>query len=85
MGAQAILVALALVLAPLRAQAADLVVWCEEGQYAEEDTAVREVIAAFEQDTGKQVGLVLGSQEKLVADLVAALEAGRQPPTSSSP
>ncbi len=55
---QAVLVALALVLAPLGAQAADLVVWWEKGYYAEEDEAVREIIAAFEQETGKQVELV---------------------------
>ena len=65
-------------------EAADLVVWWEEGCYAEEDEAVREIIAAFEQKTGKQVELVLGPQEELVADLVAALEAGRRRPTSSS-
>ena len=67
-------------MAPLGARAADLVVWWEEGQAAEEDEAVREVIAAFEQDSGKQVELVLGPQEELVADLVAALEAGRRTP-----
>ena len=55
-------------------------VWWEEGQAAEEDEAVREIIAAFEQDSGKQVELVLGPQEELVADLVAALEAGRRTP-----
>ena len=69
-----------LAMAPLGAQAADLVVWWEEGQAAEEDEAVREIIAAFEQKTGKQVELVLGEQEELVSDLVAALEAGRPPP-----
>ena len=50
--------AAALVMAPLGAQAADLVVWWEKGYYAQEDEAVREIIAAFEQDTGKQVELV---------------------------
>ena len=67
-------------MAPLGAQAADLVVWWEEGQAAEEDEAVREIVAAFEQESGKQVELVLGPQEELVADLVAALEAGRRTP-----
>ncbi len=69
-----------LLLTPLGARAADLVVWWEEGQAAEEDEAVREIVAAFEQQTGKQVELVLGLQEKLVANLVAALEAGRPTP-----
>jgi multiple sugar transport system substrate-binding protein len=56
------------------------VVWWEKGQAAEEDDAVREVIAAFEQHSGKQVELVLAPQEELVADLVATLEAGRPTP-----
>jgi ABC-type glycerol-3-phosphate transport system substrate-binding protein len=74
------LVIAALILAPLGAKASDLVVWWEEGQTAEEDEAVRETIAAFEQETGKQVELVLAQQERLVADLVAALKSGRRPP-----
>ena len=78
-GRAAVLAALP-VTAPLGAKAADLVVWWEEGQAAEEDEAVREIVAAFEQETGKQVELVLGVQEELVADLVAALEAGRPTP-----
>ena len=77
---QVILMVAALVLAPLGAQGADLVVWWEEGQYAEEDGAVSEIVAAFEQKTRKSVELVLGAQEELVADLVAALEAGRRTP-----
>ena len=47
-----------LVMAPLGAKAADLVVWWEKGFYAQEDEAVREIIAAFEQESGKQVELV---------------------------
>ena len=47
-----------LAMAPLGAKAADLVVWWEKGFYPQEDEAVREVIAAFEQKTGKQVKLV---------------------------
>ena len=74
---RALVLAAALILAPLGAQAADLVVWWEEGQAAEEDEAVREIIAAFEQNAGKQVELVLGQQEQIAADLVAAIEAGR--------
>jgi ABC-type glycerol-3-phosphate transport system substrate-binding protein len=53
MHAHALLVALALILAPLGAQAADLVVWWEKGYYAQEDDAIREIVAAFEQETGK--------------------------------
>jgi ABC-type glycerol-3-phosphate transport system substrate-binding protein len=55
MRAQTVFVALALVLAPLGVRAADLVAWWDEGFYAEEDEAVREIIAAFEQETGKEV------------------------------
>jgi multiple sugar transport system substrate-binding protein len=73
-------IAAALIMAPLGAKAADLVVWWEKGQAAEEDEAVREIIAAFEQKTGKQVEIVLGEQERLVSDLVTALEAGRPSP-----
>ena len=42
-----------LAMAPLGANGADLVVWWDEGYYAEEDEAVAEIIAAFEQKTGK--------------------------------
>jgi multiple sugar transport system substrate-binding protein len=74
------LLAAMLLTTPLGADAADLVVWWEEGQATEEDAAVREIVAAFEQDSGKQVELVLGPQEKFVTELVAALEAGRTTP-----
>ena len=58
-----VLLAAALVLAPLGAQAADLVVWWEKGYYAQEDEAVPEIIAAFEQETGKQVELVFHPEQ----------------------
>jgi ABC-type glycerol-3-phosphate transport system substrate-binding protein len=41
--------AAALATAPLGAHAADLVVWWDEGYSAEEDEAVKEIIAAFGQ------------------------------------
>jgi ABC-type glycerol-3-phosphate transport system substrate-binding protein len=44
----------AFALAPLGARGADLVVWWEEGFYAQEDAAVREIIASFEQESGKR-------------------------------
>jgi multiple sugar transport system substrate-binding protein len=75
-----IIVAAALATAVPGAEAADLVVWWEKGWYPQEDAAVREIVAAFEQDSGKDVDLVLGPQEELVADLVAAVEAGRSVP-----
>ena len=68
-----VLVASVLVLAPLRAPAADLVVWWQKGFYAQEDAAVREIIAAFEQGTGKQVELVFLDQQEHPAAIAAAL------------
>jgi hypothetical protein len=48
----------ALVLAPLGAQGADLVVWWDQGVYPEQDAAVAELISAFEHKTGTDVELV---------------------------
>ena len=52
------ILATALMMAPLGAQAADLVVWWEQGFYPQENEAVSEIVTAFEQETGKQVELV---------------------------
>jgi multiple sugar transport system substrate-binding protein len=69
-----------LAMAPLSARAADLVVWWQEGYYDQEDAAVREIIAAFEQGSGKDVELVFYEQQaELPEKLKAALEAGRPP------
>jgi multiple sugar transport system substrate-binding protein len=76
---RASILAAALILAPLAAQAADLVVWWEEGFYPEEDAAVRETIAAFEQKTGKDVELVLQPQAELTGKVQAAIETGQPP------
>ncbi len=75
------LVASALLLAPLGARAADLVVWWEKGFYPQEDAAVREIIAAFEQETGKQVELVRHGRDldQQTAAVQAAIDAGRPP------
>ena len=85
MRSRAVVLAAALVVAPVGARGADLVIWWEEGQSPEEDEAVREIVAAFEQGTGKQVELVLGPQEEARGDLVAALGVGDQLRTLSSP
>jgi multiple sugar transport system substrate-binding protein len=66
-------------LPPLSARAADLVVWWDEGYYPEEREAVEAIVAAFEQETGKEVELVLYPQDKLPYKIEAALEAGRPP------
>jgi multiple sugar transport system substrate-binding protein len=64
---------------PLGADAADLVVWWDEGFYAEEAKALREAVAAFEQQSGKQVELVLHGLTEFDDKLPAAIEAGRPP------
>jgi multiple sugar transport system substrate-binding protein len=64
---------------PLGANAADLVVWWPEGYYAEEDVAVRETIAAFEQDSDKEVELVFYPEEELPDKIAAGLEGGQPP------
>ena len=79
MRARAVVLAVALVLAPLGAKAADLVVWWEQGFYPQEDAAIREIVAAFEQKTGKQVELVQPAQDELFGKAQAALAAGRPP------
>jgi hypothetical protein len=63
----------------LGAEAADLVVWWEQGFYPEEDKAVQETIAAFEQKTGKHVELVFHDQADLPDKAQAAIEAGQPP------
>jgi multiple sugar transport system substrate-binding protein len=68
-----------LLLAPLGARAADLVVWWDKGFYPAEDEAIREIMAAFEQKTGKQVELVQPVFNELPGNIVAALEAGQPP------
>jgi multiple sugar transport system substrate-binding protein len=74
-----VLLAAAIVLAPLGAQTADLVVWWPEGYYAEEDAAVRETIAAVEQGGDKQVELVFYSDEELLGRIAAGHEGSQLP------
>jgi multiple sugar transport system substrate-binding protein len=69
----------AMLLTPLGARAADLVVWWDEAYYAKEDAAIREIVAAFEQKTGKQVELALHSMDEHPENIVASLEAGQPP------
>jgi multiple sugar transport system substrate-binding protein len=75
----AIVLAAALAMAPLGAQAADLVVWWEKGFYLQEDAAVAEIVAAFEQETGKQVELVQPEQNEIFDKAQAAIVAGNPP------
>jgi multiple sugar transport system substrate-binding protein len=79
MRTRAIVLAMALFMATPGAQAADLVVWWEKGFYPQEDQAVREIIAAFEQESGKGVELVQVAQSEMLAKAEAALGAGQPP------
>jgi multiple sugar transport system substrate-binding protein len=79
MWSRILFVAAAIILMPLGVKAADLVVWWEEGFYPEEDAAVREIVAAFEQETGKQVELVQFEQYEMNDQARAALAAGQPP------
>src|SRR5262245_57901526 len=69
----------ALILAPPGAKAADRVVWWQKGTYAQEDEALRDIIAAFEQDSGKKVELSLYEENELQEKIAAALQAGHPP------
>jgi multiple sugar transport system substrate-binding protein len=62
------------------AQAADLVLWWEYGYSPEEDAAVRETIAAFEQKTGKQVEVIFYPDPEFPGKIAATLEAGAPTP-----
>jgi multiple sugar transport system substrate-binding protein len=79
MRARAVVLAVVIALAPLDASGADLVVWWEKGFYAQEDEAIAEIIAAFEQRSGKKVELVQPAQDELFDKAQAALAAARPP------
>jgi multiple sugar transport system substrate-binding protein len=76
---QVTVLAAAIMLAPLGAKAADLVVWWDQGFYPQEDEAVREILGAFEQDTGKRIELTQYSVAELPDKIEAALAAGQPP------
>jgi multiple sugar transport system substrate-binding protein len=79
MRSRAVALAAALILGPVGARAADLVVWWEEGFYPGEDQAVEEIIAAFEQESDKQVELVFLPIIEVQDKAQAALDAGQPP------
>jgi multiple sugar transport system substrate-binding protein len=74
-----LVLAAALLIAPPGAQAADLVVWWQKGFSAQEDQALAEIVAAFEQESGKQVEVVFYEEVELPARIVAALDADQPP------
>jgi multiple sugar transport system substrate-binding protein len=75
----AVFFAAAIVVAPLGSEAADLVVWWEKGFYPQEDEALAEIVAAFEQETGKQVELAFYETAEGPDKILAALEANQPP------
>src|SRR3954453_9126914 len=76
---RAILLAATLILTPLGARAADLVVWWEDEFFSGENDAVREMMAAFEKKTGKTIELTFFSREVLPGKLQSAVDAGEPP------
>jgi multiple sugar transport system substrate-binding protein len=77
---RAALLAAALALTAIPSSAADLIVWWEKGQCPEEDQSVRELIAAFEQKTGKRVEFDNTHQRRnLSVKTLMALVAGQPP------
>jgi multiple sugar transport system substrate-binding protein len=78
MSSRAVILVAAIVIAPLRLSAADLVVWWEKGRYPQEDEAVSELVAAFEHETGTKVELV-PIQSGTEAEVKAAVAAGQPP------
>ncbi|HSA82524.1 MAG TPA: ABC transporter substrate-binding protein [Geminicoccaceae bacterium] len=79
MRTDAVVLAVALVLAPLAAKAADLVVWWENDFHQQENEAVAEIIAAFEQESGRQVELVQPTVDEIIEKAKGAIEAGQPP------
>jgi multiple sugar transport system substrate-binding protein len=77
---QVIVLGATLLMSPVGAQAADLVVWWEKGFYPQADEAVAEIVAAFEQDSDKQVELVQHGQYHIGEQVDLALAAGQPPP-----
>jgi multiple sugar transport system substrate-binding protein len=65
MCSRSVLLAAMLAMAPFGAKGADLVVWWEKGVQAQEDEAVIQIIAAFEQDSGKHTELSFYPRDEL--------------------
>ena len=76
---RAVVLAAAIFMAPFGTRAADLVIWWEQGFYPQEDDAVREAIAAFEQGSGAEAEHVFYSDSELLDKIAAGLEGGQLP------
>jgi multiple sugar transport system substrate-binding protein len=79
MRVRAILLAAVLVLAPLSAWAADLVVWWEKGYNPDEDQTAQEMVVAFERKTGHKVELIFHTLDDLPGKAAAAVGSGHPP------
>src|SRR5690349_14867090 len=79
MRVRAVLLAAALVLAPLGARAADLVVWWDKAFYPEEDQALAELTRAFEAKTGLKIELVRHDLWDVPKEIEVAIATGRPP------
>jgi multiple sugar transport system substrate-binding protein len=75
----ALVLAALLALPPIGTDAADLVVSWQKAHHAREDAAIAEVVAAFEQETGKQVEVTLLPMADQPPQIEAALVAGHPP------
>ena len=69
----------ALLAAPAPALAADLSIAWEQGFYPEEDQAIKAIVAAYQQETGKAVELTLYPQDDLAPKVVSRVDAGEPP------
>jgi multiple sugar transport system substrate-binding protein len=79
MRARAVVLAVAIALAPLGAQAADLVVWWDKAYYPQEDVALAALVRDFEQKSGVKVELVRYQDIEVSEKIEAAIVAGRPP------
>jgi multiple sugar transport system substrate-binding protein len=68
-----------LVMTPLGAKAAEFVVWWEKGFFPQATEAVAEIVAAFEEEAGKDVEIVFQTPEEMLDNTQAAVEAGQPP------
>jgi multiple sugar transport system substrate-binding protein len=69
----------ALVLAPLSAPSADLVVWWDKAYYPQEDVALAALVRDFEQQSGVNIELVRYNDYEVPKKIEAAIVAGRPP------
>jgi multiple sugar transport system substrate-binding protein len=79
MRVRAVILAVVLMLVPLGARAADLVVWWDKGFYPEEDRALADLVRAFEAKSGLKIELIRHNEWETPEKIEAAI-ASSQPP-----